>query len=208
MDTKSYKPEKELNDHPQSIGLEQIEIIKEKMEKSICKIKCPKQGFGTGFFCKIPFPNEFNLLPVLITNNHVLNESDIMIGNSFIFSLKNNKLVSQLFFNNERRTYTNKLYDITILELKQNDGLSGYSFLEIDDNVFKDNPNNYYPNKSIYIVHYPHGQKVEFSIGTIKKIFEDNYSIAHLCTTKEGSSGGPLINILNHKVIGIHKGGK
>ena len=71
-----------------------------------------------------------------------------------------------------------------------------------------DSPNNYYPNKSIYIIHYPHGQKVEFSNGIIKMIFEDNFTIAHLCSTKEGSSGGPLINILNHKVIVLHKGGK
>ena len=93
----------------------------------------------------------------IITNNHVLDETDIMIGHNFIFSLKNDSLIFQLIFNNVRRTYTNKLYDITIIELKPNDGLYGYSFLEIDDNVFMDNPKNYYPNKTIYIIHYPHG---------------------------------------------------
>ena len=95
-----------------------------------------------------------------------------------------------------------------MIELKQNDGLNSYSFLEIDDNVFKDEPNNYYPKKTIYLIHYPLGQKVEFSNGIIKNIFEDHYTIAHLCSTKSGSSGGPLINMSNHKVIGIHKGSK
>ena len=71
-----------------------------------------------------------------------------------------------------------------------------------------DKPNNYYPKKTIYLIHYPNGQKVEFSSGVIKNIFEDNYTITHLCTTKTGSSGGPLINIINHKVIGLHKGSK
>ena len=207
MQTRSYNPEKELYYHPQPIGLEQMDIIRQKMEKSICKIKCPKGGFGTGFFCKIPFPNEFNLLPLLITNNHVLDETDIKIGNSFIFSLKNDELIFKILFHNKRKTYTNKQYDITMIELKQNDKLKGYSFLEIDDNVFMDNPNNYYPKKTIYLIHYPNGQKVEFSSGVIKNIFEDN-TISHLCTTKTGSSGGPLINILNHKVIGLHKGSK
>ena len=208
MQTGSYNPEKELNEHPQSIGLEQMDIIKQKMEKSICKIKCPKGGFGTGFFCKMPFPNEFNLLPLLITNNHVLDDTDIKVGNSFIFSLKNDELVFKILFHNKRKTYTNKKYDITMIELRQSDGLKGYSFLEIDDNVFMDNPNNYYPKKTIYLIHYPNGQKVEFSSGIIKNIFEDNYTITHLCTTKTGSSGGPLINIINHKVIGLHKGSK
>ena len=59
MQTKSYNPEKEMNDHPQTIGLEQMDIIR-------CKMKFPKGVFGTGFFCKI----QSNLLPVLITNNH------------------------------------------------------------------------------------------------------------------------------------------
>ena len=208
MQARSYIPEKELKDHPQPIGYEQMDIIKEKMEKSICKIKCPKGGFGTGFFCKIPFPNEFNLFPVLITNYHVLDEADIKIGNNFIFSLKNDQITFQIFFDNKRRTYTNKENDITIVELKQKDGLYGYLLLDVDENVFKDNPQNYYPNKDIYIIHYPHGQKVGFSSGIIKNIYEDNYTISHLCVTKDGSSGGPIINILNHKVIGLHKGNK
>jgi len=206
MQTLRYNPEKELNDHPQSIGLEQLDIIKQKMEKSICKIKCPKGGFGTGFFCKIPFPNELNLLPLIITNYHVLDETDLKIGNSFIFSLKNDELIFKILFDNKRKTYTNKQYDITMIELKQSDELKGYSFLDIDDNVFMDKPNNYYQKKTIYLIHYPNGQKVEFSSGVIKNIFMDNYTISHFCTTKTGSSGGPLINILNHKVIGLHKG--
>ena len=208
MNTESYIPEKELNDHPKSIGLEQMDIIKEKMEKSICKITCPRGGFGTGFFCKLPFPNELNLLPVLITNFHVLDKKDIMLGNNLKFSLKNDELIFQIYFDNERKTYANEEYDITILELKQKDRLYGYSLLEIDDKVFMDIPKNYYKNKTIYLIHYPHGHKVEFSTGIIKNIFENNYTISHLCSTEKGSSGGPLINILTHKVIGLHKGGK
>ena len=171
MQTGSFYPEKELNEHPQPIGIEQIDIIRQKMEKSICKIKCPKGGYGTGFFCKIPFPNEFNLLPLLITNNHVLDETDIMIGNNFIFSLKNDEFIFKILFDNNRKTYTNKDYDITMIELRQNDGIEGFLFLEIDDNTFMEKPNDYYPNKSIYLIHYPNGQKVEFSIGVIKIIF-------------------------------------
>ena len=46
-----------------------------------------------------------------------------------------------------------------------------------------------------------------FSMKRIKSIYEDNYTIEHLCDSSEGSSGGPLINSMNYKVIGVHKGG-
>lgn len=46
---------------------------------------------------------------------------------------------------------------------------------------------------------------MNFSQGKIKSI-DDNYIIKHLCNTDHGSSGGPLINSIDYKVIGIHKG--
>ena len=146
MEALSYNPEKELNDHPKSIELEQMEII-QKMGSCVCKIKCPKGGFGTGFFCKIPFPDQFKLLPLLITNNHVLDKSSINKGNKIIFTLKNDELSFSLLFHNERKTYTNELYDITMIELTQNDRLNGFSFLDIDDNIFINKPNDYYQKK-------------------------------------------------------------
>ena len=42
----------------------------------------------------------------------------------------------------------------------------------------------------------------------IRNISEDNNTIEHLIYTEKGSSGGPLIFLSNHKVIGIHKGNK
>ena len=105
-----------------------------------------------------------------------------------------------------RKIFTDKKYDITILEIKENDHLNGISFLEIDDKIFIEDPNTFFKNKSIYSIHYPKGEKVEYSIGIIKGISEDKYNIRHLCSTETGSSGCPLINLYNHKVIGVHKG--
>ena len=66
--------EKKLNGYPEYINLEKTEKIVEQMKKYVCKI-CYKDGSkGTGPFCKIPFPNVENLLPVLITSNHVKDE--------------------------------------------------------------------------------------------------------------------------------------
>ena len=50
------------------------------METCFCKIHTKDQVIGTGFFCKIPFPqenNKGNLLPVLITNNHILGKQEL-----------------------------------------------------------------------------------------------------------------------------------
>ena len=44
------------------------------MENCIFKIHKNNKEIGIGFFCEIPFNN--NLLKVLITTNHVLNENE------------------------------------------------------------------------------------------------------------------------------------
>ena len=48
------------------------EIINQ-MEKNISKIKI-RENKGTGLFCKIHITDKNNMLKVLITNNHVINE--------------------------------------------------------------------------------------------------------------------------------------
>ena len=35
----------------------------------------------------------------------------------------------------------------------------------------------------------------------------NNYDIKHSCSTNNGSSGSPILNLKNNKVIGIHKQG-
>ena len=49
---------------------------------------------------------------------------------------------------------------------------------------------------------------MKFSIGNIKSITEDSFNIRHSYTTNIGSSGGPMINLFNYKVMGVHKGYK
>jgi len=203
MGSDNCQLEKELKNHPTAISLEQMDKIKEQMEKSVCKIICPKGGYGTGFFCKIPFPDEFNLLRVLITNNHVLGENDIIQGYKIKFTLKNDKFIFEILIDKKRKIYTNKEFDITIIEIYEKDNLEHYKLLEIDEDIFKEKLNKIFENKTIYLIHYPKGDKVKYSLGTIKNI--ENNTIRHLCSTETGSSGGPLINLFSFKVIGLHK---
>ena len=50
---------------------------------------------GTGIFCKIPFADKDELLPVLITTNHIINESYLAQEESITISLYKN------YFGNE-----------------------------------------------------------------------------------------------------------
>ena len=95
-----------------------------------------------------------------------------------------------------------------MIEIKGNDNIKGCKFLEIDDNIFKNEIKERYLKKSIYLLHYPLGENVQYSVGTINVLFEDEYNIGHLCSSEKGSSGGPIINFVNYKVIGLHKGSK
>ena len=141
-----------------------------------------------------------------MTNYHVLGENDIKEG-EIELSLNNDKKLLKLILNDSRKIYTNRIFDITIIEIKlEFDNLDIDSFLEIDNQ--KGNPDEIYRQKSIGLIQYPNGKEVQFSDGVIKNIEEDNFSILHLCASNQGASGGPLINLINFQVIGIHKGSK
>ena len=61
------------------IGITMKTKLLKKAEKATCKINSTEIT-GTGFFCKIPFNNNKNIIKVLLTNNHVLNEESLKIG--------------------------------------------------------------------------------------------------------------------------------
>ena len=161
---------------------------------------------GTGFFCRIPYPDNYSLLPVLITCNHVLDERSISKGKRINLIL-NGKSYS-LLIDDSRKKYTDKIKDITFIEIKRNDNLQNVSFLDIDENF---NLNGSEDGKSIYVLHFEFGKYTKFSPGIIvyiKKSKKGFYKIMYSCSTKTGSSGGPIINSSNSKVIGIHRGFK
>ena len=198
----NYKPEKDLENAPESLSSAALKIILEQMEKSICKIKCNDGGNATGFFCIIPNPDKFHQLPVLMTNYHVINEKDKKCK----FTLNNDKLEYEIIINNTRKVYYSHTYDITIIEIKESDKLEMNSFLELDDNIFKDDPNGIYRKISIYLIGFPKGGISKYSMGIFQLIEEDDFTIRHLCRSNPGSSGCPIINLNNNRVIGIHKG--
>ena len=88
------------------------------MERNICKINIGANQ-GTGFFTKIPIPNQNKLLPVLITNNHIINKEILNKENMKIkIDIKKEEKIKEIILN-KRLNYTNVDYDITIIEIKK-----------------------------------------------------------------------------------------
>ena len=73
-----------------SVSIEQTEIILDQMKNSVCKIHLGTKN-GTGFFIQVTYNNQ--IFRLLITNNHVLNDKDIEIGNILSISLNNRKII-------------------------------------------------------------------------------------------------------------------
>ena len=169
------------------------------MNDCICKISSKK--IGTGFFCKINYKDSPS--PVLITNYHVIDND--YIENENIIKLYINDRCKIININKDRKIYSseNNKYDIMIIELKEEDEIK--NFLELDPNIFNNNIENIYKDELIYILHFPYDSNATISYGRgLEKI--NDYDIKHKCNTENGSSGGPILNFMNNKVIGIHKG--
>ena len=176
-----------------------------QLEENICKIKIKKNGennFGTGFFCKIPFPDEFRLLPVLITCNHILKEENIKPNKIINISIDDDKWEKKIKIEPKRKTFTDKELDITIIEIKPNkDEIK--NFLEIDEDLFSEEYEKIYNKKEIYLLQYPNGKVSSHSEGIVNNI--SDIDIIHTASTEFGSSGSPILNLFNMKVIGVHK---
>ena len=189
--------EKNLKDSIEPVNIERTKTILNQMMNCICKIKI-KGRFGTGFFCKIPFRKE--TINVLMTNYQFLNKKDFKDIKKLNLSLNDDKKTLTIELGFERETYFNKEFDLTLIELREEDNIKDY--LELDDNLFQNNSELNYKNKSIYILHYPNEDTAEVSYGILNNI--DKYNIKHKCRIDIGSSGSPILNLKNNKVIGIH----
>ena len=178
------------------------QLLKEKdMKNKICRISL-KTKIGTGFFSKIEFKKE--LIPVLITSYHII--SDDILENEKLIKVYVNDECKIININKKRKIYSspNYEYDIMIIKLKEEDEIKDY--LEIDKNIFKNNWETIYKDEMIYVLHFSKKNEAMISSSNLGIEKKDEYTIIHKCSTENGSSGGPIINGMNNKVLGIHKG--
>ena len=203
--------EKYIQNSLEPVSINSIEVILNQMKNCVCKIHI-KGTKGTGFFTKIPYKND--LLKVLITNNHILDEECIKDGKNISISLNNETIFKNIKIDSDRKRYTNEIFDVTIIEIKEEiDNIS--DFLVLDNQIIdtynlscdENNINildNIYENESIYILNYINGKEIFASYGILQSINENK--IKHKCCTDTGSSGSPILLLKNNKVIGVHYG--
>ena len=182
----------------ETISIEKAEKIIDQMKKCVCKIKGNK--IGTGFFCQIKYQKE--KIPVLMTYYHIIDDN--YIENKKQINVYINETLKIININKKSKIYSssNEKYDLMIIKL-QKEEINNY--FELDQNIFLDKSEISYEDQSIYILHYPNGGNISVSYGYgIKK--DSQYDIRHLCNTNLCSSGAPILNLSNNKIIGIHKG--
>ena len=163
------------------------------MENCVCTIQIKNNIIGIGFLCKIPFPNKNkSSLPVLITNNQVLNENGINNNNKYI-NITINNIQKKIKIDNSRKKYMNpdRNVDITIIEIKPiKDRI--FNFMEFDDNKINNNKDNL--NKRIYIYHLDEENKITSSYGLLDDMID--YS--------KIKNGSPILSFETLKLIDIY----
>ena len=190
---------------------DQSEKIEKQMNMCICKITIKwiddMVEIGTGFLCKIPFPDESNFIYSLMTNCHVINTNNkekLSKIENFKINCDDGKIERILDLSSERKMFS--IYeddiDITIIEIfPELDKIFHFLEIELIDITNKN------IGKNIYIHHHPEGStNCKISYGKIKDVDVDNYTFYHDCSTKPGSSGSPIFLLENYKLIGIHSG--
>ena len=108
-----------FTNNPNMITFECYEKIGAQMENCICQID-RGDAMGTACFCKIPFPDLEHTLPVLITNNHVIDEELLFKKNGKIrISIKKENNFKEIYLDGRKKmTFSENNLDITIIEIK------------------------------------------------------------------------------------------
>ena len=200
MDTsQGYDIKHQKSDAKGMIDGDTIMYFLQKAKKAICEINLPN-GYGSGFFCKIPYTEDNNhFIPALITCNHVLSKDLIKANNINIILNGQTKTLSL----NQRKIWTDEIIDFTCIEIKEKED-NIYTFFNLDDNVFT---NELYLNQNV-IIYGINNNKIEsklvFSNGIIKN--SKGCKFAYTCNTYPGCSGGCIVNKYDNCVIGLHEG--
>ena len=196
-----------ITGRPAPSSIEKEVIINEQMKKFICKIILNNK-YGTGFICKIPYPNQFIFLPVLITNKSIINTDELQRFKMLDITFDNDKEEKIINITPERKIYSSQKYDITFIEIiPEIDGIN--KFLETNkldksdiENLNTNNEKDPKESKNMsYVLQYQNGINCIESHGIINKIEGD--FISHNCSK---NIGGPILLFKDQKIIGINIG--
>jgi len=189
------------NDERIKLNNEQKNKLDDQMKKSICKIKINNIEKGYGFFCLTPETKT----KTLITNYKTIQKEDIEQKKDLCFLIKsvdNNKYTDMDY---PRAFYSNKEFNISIVQIVDEDIVSNVKFLEFDDNI-NINKLEKYKDKNIYILPYNLDDNGSYPVGRVESIEENQYFINHNCDNINSNNFYfPILLIDNYKLIGFNK---
>ena len=90
----------------------------EYMKKCLCKIYFKDIISGTGFFTKIPYQSQ--ILPVLITTNHVIKNYNINNNEKIKILVYDKKDFEYIKIDDSKLVFADDKLDITIIEIEEN----------------------------------------------------------------------------------------
>ena len=146
---------------------------------------------------------------VLITTSKIFWEDEISHKEKIQIYLNNGEFVKTLTLDEDRKIYINKKLDISIIELKKDDGIG--CFYELDNSLLRyisdKNKNIFhickeYNNESIYSMNYKNIKNVFCSFGLI-----NNFTVKDIkssFSTDKIICGGPIALLYNNNIIGIN----
>jgi hypothetical protein len=180
----------------------QLNEIIRQMGVNICLIHDINGDKATGFFCKIPYPNDFTLTPVLISNSKILNNQNTQLYKTIKLTLDDNKKSEfYLIIDPSRKVFINDSLGISVIEIKEKDKIN--KFLDIDDNINKEDFENIYKRRpEIYTLFFTNNENTSYSGGLLNGILDKK--IQHSCKPFLYSVGAPILLLSNYKVIGVH----
>lgn len=179
------------------ISIEGTKKILDQMENCICKIK-NNEIVGTGFFCRISYQNNYKI-NVLITSYQIIDDYYLNQNNKIELLINGNNQSKTINLEPNRKIYSTKKFNTTIIEIKDSDNINNY--LEIDNNLFRNDLKDYYEFQSIYILQYIFSGTASVSYGILNEL--NGFNINHMCFAESGSNGAPILNLTNNNVIGI-----
>ena len=86
-----------------------------------------------------------------------------------------------------------------MVEIKEEE--YNFNYLELDDNLYKDEVELFYYKESIYIINYDKNNSVFVSYGLINNLNKSELIISG--NINSNLHGYPIFNVINNKIIGI-----
>ena len=100
-----------------------------------------------------------------------------------------------------RTAYNNKKLGISIIEIVNKDGFKNINMFELDEDMLSGKTDKFI-DKSVCMIH-SNQETLYVSYGLVNDIGK-NHNFMHTCKAFNGSSGSPILNLENNKIIGIH----